>query len=171
MNNDYLTVSQVANIVGITTQAIYKQLHNQLQPFVVKVGNKTMLKKTVVIEFYNKELPTKFATVTNQTQSSLQPLPTKTNQVIESLNEQLKTKDQQINDLLSKQDKLQDELNKQNEHNRKQSDKLITLVEQVNELQRNNQVLLAQSQHKQISSETDEDAHVNTKKHWWNRKK
>lgn len=156
-NKEYLTVSEVATIVEITTQAVYKQLHNQLQPFVVKVGNKTMLKKSVITEFYNKELPTNTTKVTNQ---SYQPIcqlkPTQANSLVEVLNEQLNSKDQQIKDLLLKQDNLQVELYKQNEHNRQQADKLIALIEQVNELQKNNQILLAQNNKKQLENKVAE---------------
>lgn len=73
------------------------------------------------------------------------------NETISILKQQLLAKDVQLNakdNQLQEKDKqiqnLQDELNLQNEHVRKQSDRLVDLVEQVNELQRNNQVLLAQ---------------------------
>lgn len=155
-NKEYLTVSEVATIVEITTQAVYKQLHNQLQPFVVKVGKKTMLKKSVITEFYNKELPTKTNQNQPSCQPSCQPKPTEANSLVEVLNEQLNAKDQQIKDLLLKQDNLQVELSKQNEHNRQQADKLISLIYQVNELQKNNQILLAQNNKKQLENKVAE---------------
>lgn len=56
---------------------------------------------------------------------------------LDEKDKQLQVKDGQINT-------LQNELNLQNKHARQQSDRLVGLIEQVNELQRNNQVLLAQ---------------------------
>lgn len=175
--NDYLTVSEVASIVGITTQAVYKQLHNQLQPYVIKVGNKIMLKNTVIKEYYKKSLPTKLVTnttmVANKDQHTYQPESTDFNEIIKTLNQQLKEKDNQIKDLLTKQDNLQEELNKQNEHTRQQSIKLISLIEQVNQLQQNNQVLLAQTNQKQLNTngETIADKQTSDKKPWWKRNK
>lgn len=152
MNNQYLTIKEVAEIVGISTQAIYKQLPTRLQTYSKKVGNKTLLKNSVISEVYQKEIPTKFATnstkVENIEHSSLQQLPTEINHIIEFLQEELKSKNQIIQDQSAKMDKLQEEINKQNEHSRQQSDKLISLMEQMNDLQRNNQILLAQGQSK-----------------------
>lgn len=166
----FLSIKEVAEVVGVSTQAVYKQLPTKLQTYAKKVGNKTVLKSTVISEVYGKNLPTEFATNTinidNKNQPSLQPLSTDNNPIIEILQEQLRVKDQQIQDQAikmeeqlrvkdqqiqdqaTKMDKLQEEVTKQNEHNRQQSDKLIQLLEQVNDLQRNNQILLAQGQSK-----------------------
>ena len=65
-------------------------------------------------------------------------------QQIAEKDKQLSEKDKQLSERDNQLLNLQKELNLQNEHVRKQSDRLVGLVEQVNELQRNNQVLLAQ---------------------------
>ena len=77
----------------------------------------------------------------NENYNSLQST---TNKMIDILRQQLTEKDEQLSEKDKQIQNLQDELNLQNEHVRKQSDRLVDLVEQVNELQRNNQVLLAQ---------------------------
>ena len=71
---------------------------------------------------------------------------------------QLEEKDKQLSEKDRQIKSLQDELNLQNGHARKQSDRLVGLVEQVNELQRNNQVLLAQ---KDISNKELEEQKEN----------
>ncbi|MBR6301181.1 hypothetical protein IKR55_00425 [bacterium] len=78
------------------------------------------------------------------------------NEIVDILRQQLAEKDRQLTEKDCQLKSLQDELNLQNEHVRKQSDKLVGLIEQVNELQRNNQILLAQTQsQKTIESNTD----------------
>jgi len=40
MNNDLLTVKEVAEITGLTRQNIYQQMSSHLKKYVVEIGNK-----------------------------------------------------------------------------------------------------------------------------------
>lgn len=77
-------------------------------------------------------------------------LQTTVNEMVDILRQQLAEKDRQLTEKDCQLKSLQDELNLQNEHVRKQSDRLVGLIEQVNELQKNNQILLAQTQSQKV---------------------
>ena len=47
-DNTLLTVAEVAEIVGISRQAIYKRMKTDLSTYVVKVDNKKWLKQAVL---------------------------------------------------------------------------------------------------------------------------
>ena len=136
MTEELLTIKEVAQRAGVSTQAIYQRLDKDLKPYLQVVDNKKCL-KIEVLELFSKsplQEPCKedYQALDKDLQSDFQA-------VIETLREQLSQKDKQI-------ETLQGELMEQNAHVRKQSEKLVALVEQVNELQRNNQVLLKAEQ-------------------------
>ena len=79
---EYLSVKEFAEAVGITTQAVYKQLNNQLQGRFKKDGKKTLIEKSALALFEKKdEQP-----VDNQLQTEL----------YNQLRNQLQEKDAQI---------------------------------------------------------------------------
>lgn len=79
---EYLTVKEFAEEVGITTQAVYKQLNNQLQGRFKKDGKKTLIEKSAISMFQKKnDQP-----VDNQLQTEL----------YNQLRNQLQEKDAQI---------------------------------------------------------------------------
>ena len=157
--NKYLTIKELANEVNITTQAIYQRLDKDLKKYLQIIDGKKMINAEAITKVFGqknkidtsnientcKEItnqkPINFASnlqaKENNLQNDLQENKDTLQETIKTLSKQLDEKDKQIKT-------LQDELNLQNEHVRKQSDRLVNLVEQVNELQRNNQVLLAQ---------------------------
>ena len=164
--NKYLSIKEFANEVNITTQAIYQRLDKDLKKYLKIIDGKKMINSEAIIKVFGKKsenykddikdnckvITNKFASDlqektndlqiglqkrTNNLQSNLQENKNALQETIKALSKQLDEKDRQIKN-------LQNELNLQNEHVRKQSDRLVSLVEQVNELQRNNQVLLAQ---------------------------
>lgn len=67
------------------------------------------------------------------------------NQIVNSFNAQLKAKDEQIISQTNQIEKLNAEICEQNKHIRNQAEQLTNLISQMNELQRNNQVLIAQA--------------------------
>ena len=84
--------------------------------------------------------------------------------IINILKQQLLEKDKQLAQKDEQINILQKEMNISNEHLRKQSDKLVGLIEQINELQRNNQILLAQKDAQkniEIIDENTEKYHEN----------
>lgn len=46
--NEYLSVAEIANLLGVSRQAIYKRLSTDLSTYVVKVDNQNWLKKDVL---------------------------------------------------------------------------------------------------------------------------
>ena len=79
---EYLSVKEFAEAVGITTQAVYKQLNNQLQGRFKKDGKKTLIEKSAISMFQKKnDQP-----VDNQLQTEL----------YNQLRNQLQEKDAQI---------------------------------------------------------------------------
>ena len=127
--NDLLTVKEFAEIIEVSTQAIYKQVINEnsrLFPYVVQQKGKRYIKKEALKEVYQIEQPEKATETTNptgkpnETNQDNQPFqpdqPTvetdttnETNQsnpkdpfgkdIIEFLQEQLREKDKQIEKL------------------------------------------------------------------------
>lgn len=146
MNEKLLTIKEVSQLVGVSTQAIYQRIDKDLKPYLKEVDGKKYL-FPAVLEQFNKApaqapLQAVDKEVDKQLSSALQA-------VIDTLKEQLEQKDRQI-------ERLQGELMEQNTHVRKQSEKLVELVEQVNELQRNNQILLRAEQERNKPKELAE---------------
>ena len=79
---EYLTVAEFADAVGISKQAVYKQLNNQLKGRFKLVGKRKMIEKSATALFLKNE--------DNQSFNQL------LNQLNNQLNEQLKEKDAQI---------------------------------------------------------------------------
>ena len=75
LNKDYVTVSQYAEIKGISKQAVYKKLNNQLKDSLILVKNQKCLKIEVLDEVERESL--------NQVE---QPLNQPLNQVEQPLN-------------------------------------------------------------------------------------
>lgn len=51
-----MTIKEFSELAGRTTQAIYKQLNNRLQPFVQVVDNKKMLEARALKEIFNVDI-------------------------------------------------------------------------------------------------------------------
>lgn len=120
-NENYLSVSEYAKAKGITKQAVYKQLNNQLKDFLIVVEGKKYIDKAALSDVRQPE-------TTTVEQPVEQPVETIFNEsltlVIDTLKGQLEAKDRQI----AEKDR--------------QISELQALLSQSQQLQQNSQVLL-----------------------------
>jgi len=135
---EYLTIKEFSEVTGISTQAVYKRLQTDLQPFCKLIDNKKMLSFNA-LQLFNildfqpvgnqsiSELPTEQPLVDNQ--DIVETL----NKTIDLLTVQLQIKDEQ----LATKDKQIDNL-----HNTINA--LTLRISELTELQRNNQILMLQ---------------------------
>lgn len=93
MDKEYLSIKEFAAAVGVSQQAIYKQLNNKLKPYLKVVGNRKVLEKSA-LELFKKEEKT--TTVEQQLINMLQTELNKKNEQIEVL-QQLLCQEQQLN--------------------------------------------------------------------------
>lgn len=106
-NKELLSIKEVSEAAGVTQQAVYKQLNNKLKKYVVVVEGKKKLKKEVLEEVYNKSVEQKF---NNENSTVEQPIQPEIKLVLETLQQQLKEKDKQIESLQISLDKAQNSL-------------------------------------------------------------
>lgn len=118
---DLLTIKEFSELAGRTTQAIYKQLNNRLQPFVQVVDNKKMLEARALKEIFDVDIEHP-----NQQEPDEQP-PLET-PLYEILKAELEAKNEQILN-------LQVELIAERQHSREQADKLAVFADQAQKLQ------------------------------------
>ena len=128
-----LSVSEYAEIKGISKQAVYKQLNNKLKNFVVEVENQKYIDWAVLSEEENTQNLPKFNNqklkVEQQFNNQIQPL----------LEQQIKEKDRQIENLF-----------KQIEQKDKQIETLQELLSQSQKLQAmDRQIMLEERNQKQ----------------------
>ena len=162
--DNLLTISEYSKIRGCSVSAVYKRLKspsNKIHSYVVIQGDQTFLKAEIVSaeglrSASQQELPPRstFSEAENcPSNTALKPIEEVEKKVeegigalaIHALEEQLLQKDKIIEDLNRRLDEAA-------KHEREISDKLAALVAQANELQRNNQILLAQAQQPQIEA-------------------
>ena len=86
MKKEYISIKEFAEVVGISQQAVYKQLNNKLKPYLKVVENKKMLDKSAVELFKNDR----------KSQQNEQQL---NNKLIEMLQTELDRKNEQIAEL------------------------------------------------------------------------
>lgn len=162
MKSDYISIAEYAKIKGVSVSAVYKRLKTTLQPYSTYDENgKMALKRDILAhegleEFQPSSTP--FQPCLEETSSTPpqkvegieKTIPLMENktlqQIIDILEAQLKEKDLQIERLqiAAAEDKRQ--IEESNRHIREQEIKLAELLSQAQELQRNNQILLGQSQ-------------------------
>lgn len=115
---EYITVSQFAELRGISKQAVYKQLNNQLKNFVVIVnGKKHISAKALTEDELTKveqpkvenstENSTDFDNQSTENSTSSTPQNDVVSAAVAALSEQLKEKDKQIAALLETVNNLQ----------------------------------------------------------------
>ena len=179
--SDLLTISEYSKIRGCSVSAVYKRLKspsNRIHDFVVLLDNQTYLKAEIL------------AAEGLQAAGSTQPPPTDRQndgdparsapvekveegaveegigaQAIRILEQQLLQKDKEIEDLNRRLDEAA-------RHEREISLKMADLVAQANELQRNNQILLAQAKQQQIEpppEQIQEEPEDQKKPGFWHR--
>lgn len=86
MEKQYLSIKEFANEVGISQQAVYKQLNNKLKPYLKVVENKKMLDRKAIELFEKQEKTTQ---VEQQLINMLQTELNKKNEQIEKLQQAL----------------------------------------------------------------------------------
>lgn len=106
-NKELLSIKEVSEAANISQQAVYKQLNNKLKKYVVVVEGKKKLKREVLEEVYNKKVEQKF---NNNNSTVEQPIQPEIKLVLETLQQQLKEKDKQIESLQISLDKAQSSL-------------------------------------------------------------
>lgn len=125
---DYITVSQYAEIKGISKQAVYKQLNNKLNNFVKLVDGKKCLDISVLTEVEQEkvnQVEQPFNQVEQQFNNPFQPL----------FEKQIEEKDKTIQSLLRQVENLQEQNSR------------------LTELLHNSQYLLAAEQRKALETE------------------
>ena len=55
MEKEYISIKEFAAAVGVSQQAIYKQLNNKLKPYLKVVDNKKMLEKSAISLFVKEQ--------------------------------------------------------------------------------------------------------------------
>lgn len=97
MKKEYLTVNEFAEAAGLSRQAVYKKLNNQLTLFVKVVNNKKMIEKSALELFEKKRncQPVEQPVDNQLTNHLIDMLQTE----LEEKGQQLKEKDRQIAEL------------------------------------------------------------------------
>ena len=184
MSSELLTIAEYSKRRGCSVSAVYKRLKspsNRIHNYVVKEAGQTFLKAEILSaeEIEPLAAPDRpprsdlQAEQINRSNTTPKPGEEVENPVeegigvlaIKVLEQQLAEKDKQIED-------LNRQLNEAAKHEREMTDRLAALLEQANELQRNNQILLAQTQQiKQIEApqEQPDPAPEKPKKSRWHR--
>ena len=103
----YISVSEYAEIKGITKQAVYKQLNKKLQPFLIVVENQKFIDLMALTEEererFNNSLTTDEQPLNNQIQPFLESQIEEKDKIIESLLRQVENLQEQnskLTDLL-----------------------------------------------------------------------
>ena len=155
---ELISVAAYAKQHGTSVQSVYKRLKTTLKPYVVEVDGKKMLKSCVLdLEDSTVDKPEGLIKDNGST-TVKQPEPDITRDLLRLLEEQLKAKDAEIERLHGEVESARAAAAAAEQHNRDQAKQLTLLLEQSQELQRNNQLLLAaQATKNSKQSEVGED--------------
>ena len=163
--SELLTISDYSKARGCSVSAVYKRLKspsNKIHNFVVQREGQTFLKAEILDEEGLRSVAASGPPRSDRLDEAENPPSTTTPKpgeevenpveegigalAIKALEAQLAQKDKQIEDLNRRLDEAE-------KHEREMTDRLAELLAQANELQRNNQILLAQAQQpKQIEA-------------------
>ena len=157
MDNNLITVAEYAKIRGCSTAAVYKRLETTLKPYTKTVKGKTYLARQVLVDEGLKtvedaagENQPGYKPVNETISTPPEEKDTAPERIaslaIKALEGQLIAKDQEIARLHQEIQDLKGQLNEAIKHNQEHTDKLTELLAQSNELNRNNQILLANAQ-------------------------
>lgn len=141
LSDELLTVQQFAALAGKSTQSIYKRLNrvdNPIQPYVVVVDGRKMLKRQALSELYGMEVAQpiqpgcqpeneKLSTPLNQVEQRFEPLEKESDEIV-FLREQIRRQNTMI-EVLNK------ELEKEREHNREKDIQLLDTLAKLAETQ------------------------------------
>lgn len=101
---DLVSIKEFSEIVGISQQAIYKQLNGKLKKYSTKVENRTMLKISAIEEVYGIK---KFNQVEQLVDNQVEKILSQNQQIIELLQKELEQKNREIDNLHSLLDQQQ----------------------------------------------------------------
>lgn len=157
---EYITISDYAKLKGVSTTAIYKRLSTSLKPFLIMVEGKKCLK----IEVLEEDCPNgsqpletySYKRVSNVGNHGKSQEKDDFSQILVILQAQLEEKDRQIERLQEEIKELhtlaaekEKSIFEKDRHIQEQAVKLSELLEQSQELNKNNQILIARSQETQ----------------------
>lgn len=172
MNEDFISISDYAKLRHVSPAAVYKRLDGTLKPYVKIIGNKKYIsRKALEIDGYKpvengyqqglKEVETEAAQDKEPAEAAAQA-DTALLKALEALQNQLSEKDKQIERLQNEAVELRQAAAEKDKFIQEQSNRLSLLLEQSQELQRNNQILLGAAQgvkaRSQEKGETQEPA-------------
>ena len=175
--NNYISVAEYAKIRGCSTAAVYKRLETTLKPYSKTVNKKTYLSRKVLedeglltVEKQEEKNKPGYQplniTVDNQENTVEESI---ASQALKVLERQLSAKDEEIARLHQEITDLKEQLNDAIKHNQEHTDKLTELLAQSNELNRNNQLLLAQQEIKQQEQLPEQIQEQEKKNNWFRR--
>lgn len=156
MDKNLITIAEYARIRNCSTTAAYKRLGTTLKPYIITVNKKTYLSRQVLID----EGLITVLNPDNKDPEGNQPLNQPVNnglepatgpespallETIKILEKQLDAREAEIERLHQENEELKKQLNEAARHNQEHTDKLTELLAQAQELNRNNQILIAQA--------------------------
>lgn len=156
MDKNLITIAEYARIRNCSPTAAYKRLRTTLKPYIITVDKKTYLSRQVLID---EGLITVENTESEPIEDN-QPLNEPVNNGLEPpkdpanpllletmrvLEKQLDAREKEIERLHRENEELKAQLNDAARHNQEHTEKLTELLAQAQELNRNNQILLAQA--------------------------
>lgn len=145
MSKEYITIAEYAKIKGVSTSSVYKRLTTTLQPYYIEVENGKKALKSEVLEveglrvdnLSTPNLTTPPQEDVNPSSTSFQP---------SYIDELLKEKDKQIEELKKELAAARQMCEEKDTFIMENTKKLLAALEQSQELQRNNQILMARQQ-------------------------
>ena len=183
MDKNLITVAEYARIRNCSTTAVYKRLETTLKPYIKTVGNKTYLSRQVLkdeglITVKNPDISGQEENtplnqpVSNGLEPQKEPESPALLETIKILEKQLDAKDAEIERLHQETEELKRQLNEAARHNQEHTDKLTELLAQAQELNRNNQILIAQARQpaQLVEKNPEEQIEEQPKKSSWFRR-
>lgn len=167
MNEDFISISDYAKLRHVSPAAVYKRLDGTLKPYVKIIENKKYIsRKALEIDGYKpvekgyqpglKEVETEAAQDKEPAEAAAQA-DTALLKALEALQNQLSEKDKQIERLQNEAVELRQAAAEKDKFIQEQSNRLSLLLEQSQELQRNNQILLGAAQGVKARSQEKEE--------------
>ena len=159
---ELISVAAYAKQHGTSVQSVYKRLNTTLKPYVKEIDGKKWLEEKVFdLDASTVEQPKQPENINVDTtveQPVKEPDQGISRDLLRLLEEQLKAKDAEIERLHRDIEIAREAASVAEQHNRDQAKQLTLLLEQSQELQRNNQLLLAaQATKNNMQSEVGED--------------
>lgn len=153
-----LTVREVADITGMTRQAVYKRMEKDLQPFVIELNGRKYLKYAVLTALAVNEQSTKVDGL----------------QEVDSFKMLVAHLEEENKRLLDEVAELKLQLAEEREQNRQNAAELRSLSATVGDSLRNLTVGQAADKTKLLADTMQQQVIVQEsppKRHWWNRRK